>query len=137
MGFREGLLLGAVLLLSCGKCCAATRSWFDTSDNETLNQIPDERATTTTSSPQTNQTELRHLVRSPATYQLRSYQLRSPALSRTTPHSRELAPEQLETSESGLAQGVNSPVKQDSKVLLKLFISGSILHSCTASKRSQ
>lgn len=131
MGFREGVLLGTVLLLSCGELCAATRSWFNTNNNETLNQIPKERAAT--SSPQTteqhtNQTEQRHLVHSPVTYQLRSYQLRNPALSRTTTvqplveqtqtfQSRELALEQLESRETDLPQHVNSPFKQESKVL--------------------
>lgn len=131
MGFGEGVLLGIVLLFSCGELCAATPSWFNTSNNETLNQIPTERPTT--SSPQTteqhaNRTEQRHLVRSPVTYQLRSFQLRNPTLSRTTTvqplgeqtqtfQSKELTPDQLESRESDPAQDVNSPVKQKSKVL--------------------
>ncbi|XP_026219085.1 zona pellucida sperm-binding protein 3-like [Anabas testudineus] len=131
MGFREGVLLGIVLFLSCGDLFAAAQNVFNISNNE--NQIPQEHATTSlpqTTEQHTNQTTQRHQVHSPVTYRLRSYQLKNAALSRKTTvqplveqtqtfQSTDLTPGQLESTETDLAQDLDSPVKQESKVVVK------------------
>lgn len=145
MGFRAGFLLVVVLLFSCGDLCSATQNWVNISNNETLNQISKQQTTTTTTtttsvqmsrSPQTTeqQTEPRHPVHSPVTYQLRSFQLMNPALSKKKPiqplveqletfenlqgsEGRELTPDQLKSRETVPSQDLNSTIVQKSKVL--------------------
>ncbi|XP_026157668.1 zona pellucida sperm-binding protein 3-like [Mastacembelus armatus] len=154
MGFRAVVLLRVVLLFSCGNLCAATQNWFNLNNNETLDQIPQENVTTSlqlpgspqTTDDQSNETELRGLVRPPVIYQLRTYQLRSPAISKKKlpqPPVRQMqtiehlmrskagkpTSEQLQSGETDHAQellklpvqspDLNSPVKQESKVLVK------------------
>nr|XP_046238214.1 zona pellucida sperm-binding protein 3-like [Scatophagus argus] len=149
MGFREVVLFGFVLLLSDGNLSAATESWFNISTNETLNQIPQAQVTTSLQLPrslqttgrQSNRTEHSDPVRSPVTYQLKSYQLRNPAVGKQKPLQplaeqmqtsqnpqsfKTLTSEQLEGRETVQAQellklpvqgpDLNPPVKQRSKV---------------------
>ncbi|KAK2880341.1 hypothetical protein Q8A73_023039 [Channa argus] len=82
MGFREGFLLGAVLLFLCGILCVATQNQFNISNNEIMNQLPHVKTSLQVlTSPQTAD-QRRDLGHSPVTYQLRSNQLRNPALSK-------------------------------------------------------
>ncbi|XP_071320683.1 zona pellucida sperm-binding protein 3-like [Trachinotus anak] len=129
MGLGEAVLLGSVLLFSCGNLCVASRNWLNFSTNETLNQIPQEEVTASLQLPrspqtadhQSNRTEQGDPVRSPVSYRLRSYQLRNPAVSKQSPaqplaeqtqtfqnhersEARKLTSEQLEPRETALAQ---------------------------------
>ncbi|XP_047432955.1 zona pellucida sperm-binding protein 3-like isoform X2 [Mugil cephalus] len=127
MGFREAVLLG--LLVIGGNFCSATQSRFNFTTDET--QIPQEPTTTssqqlrsTQTSDPSNQMEEEDLVLSPVTYQLRSYQLRNPAV-RT--FQNQLVPlklnpeEKVEARKKAKVQGpdLNPPVKMKSKVVGK------------------
>nr|WDY35402.1 LG24G003870-2 protein [Siniperca chuatsi] len=150
MGFREAVLLGLVFLLSGANLCAATQNWFNFSTNESLNQIPQQVTTSLqlprlpqTADHQSNRTEHSDPVHSPVSFQLRSFQLRSPAVNKQKPlrplvvqmqtsqnrqrlEARKLTSAQLEPRESVQAQemlklpvrgpDLNPPVKQESKV---------------------
>ncbi|XP_023249098.1 zona pellucida sperm-binding protein 3-like [Seriola lalandi dorsalis] len=151
MGLREAVLLGSVLLFSCGNLCVASQNWFNFSTNETLTQIPQEEATVSLQLPrspqtadhQSNRTGQGDARRFPVSYRLRSYQLRSPAVSKQKParplvehmqtfqnpersEARKLTSEQLDPRETVLAPellkgpDLNPPVKQESKVLVKI-----------------
>ncbi|XP_040888564.1 zona pellucida sperm-binding protein 3-like [Toxotes jaculatrix] len=152
MGFREAVLLGFLLLFTRGNLCVASQNWFNLSINETLNQIAQEQVTASSQLPRTlqttdhqsNRTQQSDPARSPASYRLRSYQLRNPAVSKQkaaqplaewtqtfqNPQRLELTSEQLDQWETVLAQellklpfhgpDMNPPVAQEPKVLVKL-----------------
>ncbi|GAA6228474.1 zona pellucida sperm-binding protein 3-like [Lates japonicus] len=137
MGLREAVLLGFVLLFSCGNLCVASQNLFNSSTNETLIQTPREQVTAS-SQLQAEDHQSNRTVHSPVSYRLRSYWLRQkpagPLAEQVrafqTPEgseARELTSEQLEPREAVLAQkelikgpDLNPPVKQESKVLVKL-----------------
>uniref|UniRef100_A0A8D2ZZC8 Zona pellucida sperm-binding protein 3 n=1 Tax=Scophthalmus maximus TaxID=52904 RepID=A0A8D2ZZC8_SCOMX len=111
MGLREAVWLGLVLLSSCGNLCVASHKWPNISTNETLSQVPQEEVTAAAaSSPLPRATDRRanrtegQPARSPVTYRLKTYQLRSPAVGqkqKTIPNPQEmqagrLTSEQLE-----------------------------------------
>ena len=152
MGVREAFFLGSVLLLSCGNLRVTSQNRLNISTDETLSQVPQEEATGSSQLPRStqaadhssNRPEQRHPVRSPVSYRLRSYELRSPAVSKQKPDPRrseagESTSGQLEPRSTALAQkllkflvqgpDLNPPVKQESKVLQHLFI---LMHSHAA-----
>ncbi len=155
MGFREAVLLGFVFLLLGANLCAATQNWLNSSTNETISQIPHEQVTASLQLPrppqktdhQSNRTGHSGPVR-PVSYQLKTYRLRNPAVSKQKPlgplveqmqtfddpqssEARELTSEQLELRETVqapeliklLVQGpdLNPPVKPESKVLFIFY----------------
>lgn len=139
MGLSEAVLLGFVFLLSGGNLRAAA---FNSSTNESLNQIPQERATTSLQLPrspqttdhQSNRTRQGDPAPSPVSYRLRSFQLRNPAVGKQKQlrplvemrltiqnqqraEARELTSEQLEPREAVQAQE-----------LLKFLVKGPVLN---------
>ncbi|KAM8722950.1 zona pellucida sperm-binding protein 3-like isoform 3-T3 [Acanthopagrus schlegelii] len=139
MGLSEAVLLGFVFLLSGGNLGAAA---FNSSTNESLSQIPQERATTSLQLPrspqtadhQSNRTRHGDPAPSPVSYRLRSFQLRNPAVGKQKPlrplvemrltiqspqraEAGKLTPEQLEPREAVQAQE-----------LLKFLVKGPVLN---------
>ncbi|XP_072235655.1 zona pellucida sperm-binding protein 3-like [Leuresthes tenuis] len=143
MGFRVAVFLGFVLFLSGGNLCSAAQNRSVLITNETPHQMPQDQVTRSSevaAHRQLNQSEQRHLVLSPATFQLRIYHLRKPADKQKPLHPyeeqklRSLQPKQLNSDcldqkESIQAremlklpiqgQDMNLPVKKKSKVQVR------------------
>ncbi|KAM9766500.1 zona pellucida sperm-binding protein 3-like [Menidia menidia] len=136
MGFRVAAFFGFVLFLSCGNLCSAAQIHSVLITNETLHQVSQNQVKTSSEQTALNQTEQRHLVRSPVTSQLRTYHLRKPAdrpkaLLRVEGHklqraqARGLHPELKESTQAqemlqSRAQDPHLPVEKESKVLVKV-----------------
>lgn len=138
MGFREVLLLGILLLPSGGNLCTATQIWFNLSANGTQNQTSQEPATTSLQLPRssrTNRTEKGSPVPFHVSYRLKISQLRKPDKQTSPqPHMGQLqavsqasqrgGPVQAQETLKPPIQGpaLNPPLKPESKVLTKIFV---------------
>lgn len=91
MGFRAAGFLGFVLLLSGGHLCFAAQNWFISGTNETLDQTPRERVTTSLQQA---------MDLSPFTFRLKTYQLRNPAAPPDKQNLPQSGEEQEQTSQS-------------------------------------
>ncbi|KAM8905642.1 zona pellucida sperm-binding protein 3-like isoform 2-T2 [Spinachia spinachia] len=91
MEFKEGVLLGFMLLLLGGAPRAATQSWPGVSVDDAPNRILEEREEATAQLPRagrgSNRTEAGAPVRPLLTYQLRVHQLGNPAVTKQPPPS--------------------------------------------------
>lgn len=126
MGFRVGVFLRFVLLLSAGALCAAAQTGPDFNNNDTLNQTPEEPIRTNPQLPRSlphtadhwsNQLQQSNPALSPM-----GYQLQNPAVRSHKQNLQGLNPEQLEPRPTVRAKKpVRSPdlnpIRQEPKVL--------------------